>query len=192
MMYPRLVLGRELLRDDGVIFISIDDNEAAQLRLLCDEVFGQACFVNQIVVKSSEASGVKMSHVEKRLPKIKEYVACLQPHARRLPFRTRRSAEAIDRCLFEILPFVYRKPRKAADKWRIVSALDAMRTRGLKTDEDWFVRSSSKTPERVVYRTNNPSLAAMGFETKTAEVVGPTASGMFGGKGSKCCFCRTI
>ena len=40
MMYPRLVLARNLLREDGVIFISIDDNEVAQLRKICDEVFG--------------------------------------------------------------------------------------------------------------------------------------------------------
>jgi len=40
MMYPRLYLARNLLRDDGVIFISIDDNEAANLKLLCDEIFG--------------------------------------------------------------------------------------------------------------------------------------------------------
>ncbi len=44
-MYPRLLLAKDLLRDDGVIFISIDDNEQAQLRLLCDEVFGQDNFV---------------------------------------------------------------------------------------------------------------------------------------------------
>ena len=49
MMYPRLYLARNLLRDDGVIFISIDDNEAANLKLLCDEVFGAENFVAQIV-----------------------------------------------------------------------------------------------------------------------------------------------
>ena len=43
-MYPRLYVARELLRDDGVIFISIDDNEQAQLKLLCDEVFGEDNF----------------------------------------------------------------------------------------------------------------------------------------------------
>ena len=46
-MYPRLLLARDLLRDDGVIFISIDDNEQAQLKLLCDEVFGAFSFVGQ-------------------------------------------------------------------------------------------------------------------------------------------------
>jgi adenine-specific DNA-methyltransferase len=44
-MYPRLLLARDLLCDDGVIFISIDDNEQAQLKLLCDEVFGPDSFV---------------------------------------------------------------------------------------------------------------------------------------------------
>jgi len=47
-MYPRLYIARELLQDDGVIFISIDDNEASQLKLLCDEIFGEENFVAQI------------------------------------------------------------------------------------------------------------------------------------------------
>ncbi len=44
-MYPRLYIARELLKDDGVIFISIDDNEQAQLKLLCDEIFGEDNFI---------------------------------------------------------------------------------------------------------------------------------------------------
>ena len=44
-MYPRLLLARDLLRDDGVIFISIDDNEQANLKLLCDDVFGEENFI---------------------------------------------------------------------------------------------------------------------------------------------------
>ncbi|MFG6286447.1 site-specific DNA-methyltransferase [Actinotignum schaalii] len=46
MMYPRLKLAKNLLRDDGVIFISIDDNEHANLRVLCDEVFGEHNYLN--------------------------------------------------------------------------------------------------------------------------------------------------
>ncbi len=55
-MYPRLYVARELLREDGVIFISIDDNEAAQLKLLCDEVFGEGNFRNTIAVKRGAKS----------------------------------------------------------------------------------------------------------------------------------------
>jgi adenine-specific DNA-methyltransferase len=49
MMYPRLKLARNLMRDDGVIFISIDDNEQSNLKKLCDEVFGEENFVNNII-----------------------------------------------------------------------------------------------------------------------------------------------
>ena len=51
MMYPRLSLARELLSEDGVIFISIDDNEQANLKLLCDDVFGEENFIADIVWK---------------------------------------------------------------------------------------------------------------------------------------------
>ncbi len=49
MMYPRLKLARNLLTDDGVIFIHIDDNEVHNLRKLCDEVFGEGNFLTEIV-----------------------------------------------------------------------------------------------------------------------------------------------
>ena len=51
-MYPRLYIARQLLKGDGVIFVSIDDNEVAQLRLLMDEVFGGDNFVSQLIWKS--------------------------------------------------------------------------------------------------------------------------------------------
>ncbi|MBU4423602.1 MAG: site-specific DNA-methyltransferase [Gammaproteobacteria bacterium] len=66
-MYPRLLLARDLLRDDGVIFISIDDNEQAQLKLLCDEVFGQDNFVANIIwhkryAASNDSIGIPSMH----------------------------------------------------------------------------------------------------------------------------------
>ena len=48
MMYSRLLIARQLLREDGVIFISIDDNEVHHLRKLCDEVFGEENFLGQV------------------------------------------------------------------------------------------------------------------------------------------------
>ena len=54
MMYPRLKLARNLLTDDGVIFISIDDNEQANLKKLCDEIFGEENFVAQIAWRKSD------------------------------------------------------------------------------------------------------------------------------------------
>ncbi|GBG14232.1 adenine-specific DNA-methyltransferase [Novimethylophilus kurashikiensis] len=57
MMYPRLKLARNLLRDDGVIFISIDDNEDSNLRKLCDEIFGEENFIAQLVWKKKYTGG---------------------------------------------------------------------------------------------------------------------------------------
>lgn len=48
MTYPRLRLLHKLLADDGAIFVSIDDNELASLKLICDEIFGSACFVSNV------------------------------------------------------------------------------------------------------------------------------------------------
>ncbi len=48
-MYPRIYIAKKLLQDDGIIFISIDDNEQAQLKVLCDEIFGEANFVASVI-----------------------------------------------------------------------------------------------------------------------------------------------
>jgi adenine-specific DNA-methyltransferase len=72
MMYPRLRLARTLLRDDGIIFVSIDDNEAANLRLLMNEVFGEESFIEQIVWKNKYGSGA----LTKGFANVHEYVLC--------------------------------------------------------------------------------------------------------------------
>ncbi len=55
-MYPRLLLAKDLLKQDGVIFISIDDNECAQLKLLCDEIFGEDNFVGDFIRKTKSTT----------------------------------------------------------------------------------------------------------------------------------------
>ena len=62
MIYSRLLLSRSLLTDDGVIFISIDDNEVHNLRKICDEVFGQSNFIAQIVWERAYAPINLMKH----------------------------------------------------------------------------------------------------------------------------------
>ncbi|MBJ6953323.1 MULTISPECIES: site-specific DNA-methyltransferase [Vibrio] len=68
-IYPRLYVAKELLTDDGVIFISIDDNEVSQLKLLCDEIFGEANFLSQIIVQSN-----KRGQTYKEIAKCHEYI----------------------------------------------------------------------------------------------------------------------
>lgn len=68
-IYPRLYVAKELLTHDGVIFISIDDNEVSQLKLLCDEIFGEANFLSQITVQSN-----KRGQTYKEIAKCHEYI----------------------------------------------------------------------------------------------------------------------
>ena len=69
MMYPRLILARNLLDDDGVIFISIADEEVANVRKLCDDVFGEENFFAQIIVQSN-----KRGQTYKQIAKTHEYL----------------------------------------------------------------------------------------------------------------------
>ena len=76
MIYSRLMLARNLLCDDGVIFISIDDNELENLKKICDEVFGESNFINIISLKSKDSSGASGGGEDKRLKKNIEFVLC--------------------------------------------------------------------------------------------------------------------
>ncbi len=76
LMNSRLRILKNLLSDDGVIFVQIDDNEQAYLTVLMDEIFGRKNHVNTISVNMNSLSGVKMTHViaGKRFPAQKEYI----------------------------------------------------------------------------------------------------------------------
>lgn len=72
MMYPRLFLARNLLKEDGIVFISIDNNEVTNLRKLCDEVFGEDNFIEQISWKNKYGAGAKT----KGFIEVHEYILC--------------------------------------------------------------------------------------------------------------------
>jgi len=72
MIYPRLKVAKNLLTDDGVIFISIDDNEVENLKKVCDEVFGRANFIAQFVWVKKK----KGSHLSKTTRSMTEYILC--------------------------------------------------------------------------------------------------------------------
>ena len=76
MMYPRLRLAYNLLTEDGVIFISIDDNELINLRKVCDEIFGEENFYTQIIVQSN-----KRGQTYKQISKTHEYMLVYTKHS---------------------------------------------------------------------------------------------------------------
>lgn len=63
MIYPRLKISKNLLTDDGVIFISIDDNEVKNLKNICDEIFGGGNFVSQLIWQNKKGGGNDSKHI---------------------------------------------------------------------------------------------------------------------------------
>ena len=74
MIYSRLLLARNLLSDDGLIFISIDDNEVENLKKICDEVFGEDNFINIISLFTKVSAGASGGGEDRKLKKNMEYV----------------------------------------------------------------------------------------------------------------------
>lgn len=74
MLYPRLKIAKDLMSDDGAIFISIDDNELDNLKKICDEIFSAQNFVNIISVKLKNIAGASGGGEDKRLKKNMEYI----------------------------------------------------------------------------------------------------------------------
>ncbi|QWR78275.1 site-specific DNA-methyltransferase [Candidatus Magnetomonas plexicatena] len=74
MMYPRLEMLRSLLSEDGSMWVTIDDNEAHYLKVIMDEIFGRANFVNQISAKMKQTAGASGGGEDKKLKKNIEYL----------------------------------------------------------------------------------------------------------------------
>jgi adenine-specific DNA-methyltransferase len=83
MMYSRLLIARQLLKPDGVIFISIDDNEVHNLRKLCDEVFGEENFVENFIWRSRLGKG----STSKETARLHEYILCYGKNIELLNFK---------------------------------------------------------------------------------------------------------
>ena len=74
MIYPRLKVAKDLLSDDGVIFISIDDNEVENLRKVCDEMFGEQNFIGTLILKTATDNNPSQINIEH------EYMVCYAKH----------------------------------------------------------------------------------------------------------------
>ena len=92
MIYPRVLIARNLLQNEGLIFVSIDDNEVCNLRKMLDEVFGEENFVSELVWKSKYGAGAKTRGVID----VHEYILCYcKDYQNVSSISTRLSAKAL-------------------------------------------------------------------------------------------------
>lgn len=95
-MYSRLLLARDLLKDDGVIFISIDDNEQANLKLLCDDVFGEENFLTEMIWQKKTGSSDS-----KNIATITEYISLYCRDIKNVSLNQNYSAHDINRYRYQ-------------------------------------------------------------------------------------------
>lgn len=182
MMKNRLEIAKKLLKNDGVICLQCDDNEQAYLKVLCDEIFGRDAFINCICVKSSEASGTKMSHVDKKFPKIKDYLLIYKQNENAVvkikPVKV-DNTKNID----EFLEYAKYYSKIIIDttvpvnEWVIMPIKDYLKKYEPKIDlkdERAVLQFKIKNADRVIYRTNNKSFDKYSFDTETAEIISPS------------------
>jgi adenine-specific DNA-methyltransferase len=146
-MYPRLLLAKDLLRDDGVIFISIDDNEQAQLRLLCDEVFGQDNFVAELVWEGANKNDAR------QIGTVHEYVIVYGRNRDALPREWRLIKEGTEPVFAEVIRLkkLHESDYEAASK-----ALGAW-FRAMKATPSFMLRRFRFIDSRGAYKEDDPT-----------------------------------
>ncbi len=147
MMLPRLYLARNLLRDDGVIFISIDDHEVKNLRELCDEVFGEENFVAQLIwegANKNDARQIGIAH---------EYVIVYSRSRIDLPVGWRIAKEGTEPVFKE----VERLKKKHGKDFKAASEELASWFRSMKATTSFSLRRFRNIDERGAYKEDDPT-----------------------------------
>lgn len=146
-MYPRLLLAKDLLRDDGVIFISIDDNEQAQLKLLCDEVFGVENFVAELVWEGANKNDAR------QIGTVHEYVLVYAQNRNELPREWSLKKEGADPVFAE----VKRLKKLHGSDFETISKELAGWFRAMKAKPSFALRRFRYVDERGAYKEDDPT-----------------------------------
>lgn len=116
IIYPRLELLRELLREDGTIWIQIDDDEFHYLKIICDEIFGRCNFINTLSVNMKNIAGASGGGEDKRIKKNVEFILIYAKNYQQvMPFKPTYKYSPIYQLVEQ-----YRKENKS---WKYTSAL---------------------------------------------------------------------
>lgn len=150
MIYTRLKVAKDLLSDDGAIFISIDDNELDNLKKVCDEVFSPQNFVNIISVKLKNIAGASGGGEDKRLKKNMEYILIYSKDYNNLqPFNNVYTVTPISELVEQY--------RREGVSWKYTSAL-------VNAGEKEYIGSTvdGEGSEIKIYKRNNFSIQSIG------------------------------
>lgn len=154
MMYPRLKLLRDLMSNNGAIFVSIDDNEYCSLKIIMDEIFGKDNFVASVVVKMSHLSGVKMSHTG-NIPKLKEYLCIYAKNKDTLELSIPQEKVNVKEQFARYKSFVIKNISDERDvsKWRVITLKEALGINNIDPDDENQLEDFYKRFSNNIFRT---------------------------------------
>ena len=135
MMYSRLLIARSLLKENGMIFIQIDDKEFSNLRKIADEIFGEDNFITSICVKMSHLSGMKMSHKDKKLPKIKEFILLYSKNKDDFSINPIYIKGEWENVLDRYNYFVHIDENQPCEEWKIEHINEVLKKHKIETEE---------------------------------------------------------
>lgn len=174
-MYPRLYIAHELLRDDGVICISINESEFAQLKILCDEVFGEVNFLSDVAIKMSHLSGVKMSHRNKNIPKIKESILIYSKKTDLIEINDEFVESTWEDSLDRYNGYIENFDSDNISNWKRITIRQAAINKGVDVqDEQEYLKFKVDNAEKIIRTATNDSLRNIKKEKKFSKVVSAT------------------
>ena len=145
MMYSRLMLARNLLTEDGIMFVSIDDNELDNLINIINEIFMEKNLINIITIKTNETKGLKNAYVNKGFPKNKEYLLVIAKNAYRINFNSEKIKKS-DEELRKYMRYYNKYIPNISDdcsKWTIRDFSEI--AKGKTEDEVFYLKDSYKS-----------------------------------------------
>jgi adenine-specific DNA-methyltransferase len=171
-MKNRLEIAKDFLRDDGLLFVQCDDNEMAHLKVLLDEKNNKINLknINTVVVKMSEASGVKMSHTSKKLPKLKEYILIYsksENYVLNELITEKRLNDSKEQSYLKYYGKIVENFDDPVEDWTVISLKKYLeKTSKKELSEEEIIDFKIQNKHRMIYRTNNPQLAKLKFDTE--------------------------
>ena len=158
MIYSRLMIARSLLTEDGVIFISIDDNEQRNLKNICDEVFNEKNFINIVSVSTKNTAGASGGGEDKRLKKNIEYILIYAKN-----YNTFRGFDKV--YVYKELSELIEQYKEDGSSWKYTSVL-------VESGKKEYVCSTvdGEGNEIKIYKRNNPVIKSVGQLAKEERV----------------------
>lgn len=171
LMNDRLKLLHALLSGDGSIWIYIDDNEVHYLKVLCDEIFGRQNFITTICVKMSHLSGMKMSHLDKKPPKLKEFILVFAKDKDKFTLKPAFERVGWDKALERYTQFII-NIEESFENWNVIPVRQAATQASINPkDKEAYEAFLINNASRIFRTARNRALERTGVRNKFTEII---------------------